>query len=84
MASTVTTSQTPLSGLGEDGGCIDVIRFGLHRALRKIRHRLSRAGPRSTAARARDNARLTVRCVMGSSPLGGRRRGVVTYGPAPV
>lgn len=33
---------------------IDDIRFGLHRALRKIRHAFSRATPRSTGARAAD------------------------------
>lgn len=38
----------------------DDIRFGLHRALRKIRHDFSRATPRSTGARAADSARLTV------------------------
>lgn len=39
---------------------MDDIRFGLHHALRKIRHNFSRAMPRSTGERASDNARLTV------------------------
>ncbi len=39
---------------------IDVIRFRLHRAPRKIRQDFSRATPRSTGARAADSARLTV------------------------
>jgi hypothetical protein len=39
---------------------IDVIRFGLHRDLRKIRQDFSRATPRSTGARAVASARLMV------------------------
>jgi hypothetical protein len=53
---------------------IDVIRFGLRRTLRKIRHDFSRATPRSTGARAADSARLTVRCVGMRSRPGGRLR----------
>jgi SAM-dependent methyltransferase len=62
---------------------IDDMRFGLHRALRKIRQDFSRATPRSTEARAADSARLTVCCVGVRSRPGGRLRGVVTHGPAP-
>lgn len=39
---------------------IDVMRFGLHRDLRKIRQDFRRATPRSTGARAAARARLTV------------------------
>lgn len=63
---------------------IDVIRFGRHRDLRKLRQDLSRAIPRSTGARDVASARLTVRCVGISSPPGGSLRPVVTQGPAPV
>lgn len=63
---------------------IDVIRFGLHRDLLKIRQDLSRAIPRSTGARDVASARLTVRSVGVSCPPGGRLRPVVTQGPAPV
>ena len=63
---------------------IDVIRFGLHRDLRKIRHDFSRAMPRSTGARAADSARLTVCWVGVRSRPGGRLRAVVTHGPAPM
>jgi hypothetical protein len=63
---------------------IDDIRFGLHRALRKIRHHLSRATPRSTGARAADSARLRVYWVGVRSRPGGRLRGVVSHGPAPM
>ncbi len=59
------------------------IRFGLHRALRKIRQDFRRATPRSTGARAAESARLTVRWVGDRSPPGGRLTGVVTHGPAP-
>ena len=61
---------------------IDVRRFGLHRARRKIRQDFSRAMLRSTGARAADRARLTVRRVGASSPRGGRPSGVVAQGPA--
>jgi len=63
---------------------IDDIRFGTHRDLRKIRHDLSRATPRSTGARAGDSARLTVCWVGARSRPGGRPSGVVTHGPAPM
>jgi hypothetical protein len=62
----------------------DIIRFGLHRALRKIPHDFSRATPRSTGARAEDSARLTVCCVGMRSRPGGRLRAVVTHGPPPI
>lgn len=63
---------------------IDVIRFGLHRALRKIRQDFRRATPLSTGARALDSARLTVCWVSVSSPPAGRLAGVVTHAPAPM
>ncbi|ARZ71945.1 transposase [Streptomyces albireticuli] len=59
------------------------IRFGLYRALRKIRQDFRRATPRSTGARAAESVRLTVCWVGDRSPPGGRRTGVVTHGPAP-
>jgi len=37
---------------------IDVIRFGLHRDLRKMRQDFKRATPRSTGARAAASARV--------------------------
>ena len=55
---------------------IDVIRFGLHRDLRKMRQDFSRATPRSTGARAADSARLAVCWVGVSSRPGGRLRSV--------
>lgn len=63
---------------------IDDIRFGLHRDLRKIRQDFSRATPRSTGARAVASARLMVCWVGVRSRPGGRLRGVVTHGPAPI
>ena len=60
------------------------MRFGLQRALRKIRQDFSRATPRSTGARGADRARLMVRSMGVSSPLGGRRLAVVTQSPAPM
>ncbi|MEY9997202.1 hypothetical protein ABIE67_009234 [Streptomyces sp. V4I8] len=62
---------------------MDVIRFGLHRALRTMRQDFRRATPRSTGARAAESARLTVRWVSDKSPPGGRLTGVLTHGPAP-
>lgn len=62
---------------------IDFMRLGLTRDRRKMRQDFSRAIPRSTGARARANARLTVRWVGDSSPPGGRLRPVVTHGPPP-
>lgn len=69
---------------GRTAAAIDVIRFRLHRALRKIRHDFSRATPRSIGARAADSARLTVCCVGVRSRPDGRLRAVVTHGPAPM
>lgn len=62
---------------------IDVIRFGLHRALRKIRKDCRWDYPRSAGARAAESARLMVRWVGVRSWPGGRLRDVVTHGPAP-
>jgi hypothetical protein len=63
---------------------IDVIRFRLLRDLRKMCQDFSRAAPRSTGARAADSVRLTVCRVGVSSRPGGRLKGVVTHGPAPM
>lgn len=63
---------------------MDDIRLGLHRDLRKIRHDFSRVTPRSTDALATDSARLTVCWVGVRSRPGGRLRGVVTQGLAPM
>ncbi|GGS67457.1 hypothetical protein GCM10010253_47930 [Streptomyces badius] len=50
---------------------IDVMRFGLHRDLRKMRQDFSRATPRSTGARAPARARLRVFSVQVRPCLGG-------------
>ncbi len=62
---------------------IDVMRFGLHRDLRKIRQDSKRATPRSTGARAAARARLTVFSVGVSSCRGLRLLPVVSQGPPP-
>lgn len=62
---------------------IDVIRFGLHRDLRKMRQDFKRAMPRPTGARAAASARLRVFSVGVSSCRGLRLMPVVSQGPPP-
>jgi hypothetical protein len=62
---------------------IDVMWFGLHRDLRKIRQDFRRAAPRSTGARAAAGARLAVFSVRVSSCRGLRLMPVVSQGPPP-
>lgn len=60
---------------------IEVIRFGLQRACRKIRHVFSRVPPRSTRTRVRASA-WTVFWVWVSSWWGRRLMAEVSQGPA--
>ena len=62
---------------------IGIMRFGLHRDLRRIRQDFRRATPRSTAARAAARARLTVFSVWVSSCRGLRLMPVFTQGRRP-
>ncbi|OEV16026.1 hypothetical protein AN221_35065 [Streptomyces nanshensis] len=74
--------QRCLSSVGT-ASAIDVMRFGLHRDLQKIRQDFSLATPRSTGARASAKARLRVFSVQVRSCRGLRLIPVVAQGPPP-